>query len=114
MPLTSCPMCNRNGCDQPADGMLAIEFYPPAAVLRHYRTTRPLTHVVIGLELCAKHAAEVNAVTFLGDNMAPLVETVQRATGTAVDVESSRAVLLPFDHPDVVRLRAASSTAKED
>ena len=107
MSLNTCPMCNRNGCDKPAAGVLAIQLFPPAAVLAHYRTTMPLTHIVIGLELCEEHAREVVPATMLGANWGALLETVQRATGTVVDAEASRPVLLPFDDPDVIRLREA-------
>lgn len=107
----NCPMCNRNGCEKPAAGVLAIQLFPPASVMKHYRSALPLTHVVIGLELCEEHAREVVPAAMLGANFGPLVATVERATGTTVDVEATKPVLLPFDHPDVLRLRAAGKGA---
>jgi hypothetical protein len=112
MEVIACPICNRNGCDCPAAGVLAVDFYPPKALMRHYGVFEPLTQMVMGLELCEEHAHETVPSVLLGESLAVTARVVEEATGTKVDIEACRVVLLPFDHPDVARMRAVSTETR--
>lgn len=100
--------CNRKGCGQPADGVLALELYPHRSVMKHYRCTNPLTRIIIGLVLCNAHKDEAiadGAPAFIpADALEGMIQTCEEASGTAIDRAGHRTVLLPLDHIDVLKL----------
>jgi hypothetical protein len=99
--------CDRTGCTRRAKGALGFEFYPPRAVMQHYRTTQPLTRFIVGLNVCHQHLREVDPIMFLGVNVLPLLKVIQARTGTAVDLQATKAVLVAFDDPEYLRLQEA-------
>jgi len=101
---TPAPMCEHQGCTAPADGALALQFFPPRAVMKHYRTDKPLTNMVLGLKVCRAHLKGIDPVTFLGAQIMPLIKVVERSSGIAVDMAATKAVLVPLDDPDYLLL----------
>ncbi len=105
------PRCQHNDCLRDAAGMLGIEFFPPVAVLRHYRTDQPLTRLTVGLELCVEHVAEIKPVEFLGENiLRPLVEVLEKHSGTVVDLAATRPVLIAYGSAEYLALRKAQAS----
>ncbi len=98
--------CQREGCTREAIGVVALQLFPPETVMQHYRTRAPLTSVVLDLNVCQQHADEVKPQDLLGDRLEPIAAAVQQHSGFVVDVSGTRLAVLPFTHPDVLRVRA--------
>jgi hypothetical protein len=97
-------MCERSGCDRPAVGFMALQLFAAPAKCLHDGAAMPLRQFATGPQLCRLHADEVDVAS-----QARTVETIARSTesqtGVVIDRAATKLVLLPFDHPDVLRLQ---------
>lgn len=99
--------CQREDCEAQATGVLALQFYPPVALMQWHHTDKPLTHMVVNLEMCEKHRSEIDPLHFLDAGLVEsTIRLVEKSSGCAVDRQATKAVLVPFDHPDVLMLRS--------
>lgn len=103
--------CDRTGCEKAAAGALGFNIYPPKAVMKHYKTDKPLSRMLTGLRVCAAHAAEADPVEMLGARIWPLVKTIERSSGVQVDMAATKAVVVPFTDPEWLRMVAERSGA---
>lgn len=89
MPLKSyCPICERRGCDTPADGVLAVD----VELVFELNGNRFLHHVT-DIMLCAAHAAFTDAAEVLKRDL-------PAAVLNGVKLDTARVVLMPLAHPD--------------
>ena len=97
--------CMRTGCEAPAASAIAIEFYPPKALMEHFHTTRYLTRIVLGLEVCEEHGKGLEAVELIGrEQLERFAKLVTANCGTAIDIEASRVVPIGFTDPEYLAL----------
>lgn len=96
--------CHTQDCRNPAHGVLAFLFYPPEALMRHYRTSKPLTHMVLGVDLCTACARKVVPAEWIGTQLYTIVKTIEQGSGVAVDMAATKPTLLDFNHPSVLKL----------
>jgi hypothetical protein len=96
---SSCPLCQRRGCDTPADGVLAFDVKLAAFEIDGQDHLARVTDRA----LCFQHLAEIDARAELRDAL--------DALGEIVDASTVRAFLLPFDHPAVLAMREKGRAA---
>lgn len=99
-------VCKRDDCVAPAVCVFGITLYPPAAVMKFYKTDRPLTRLILGLEVCQAHFDEVKSPFDLmpRDKLLPLARVCEQSSSTAVDLEASKLVAVSLDDPEYLLL----------
>lgn len=99
--------CQKIGCEQQATTAVAVEFYPPKAVMKFYRTNKYLSRMIVGIEVCDTcFSAMTLAELFPDGRLADLAKPVERGTGTAVDLAATKLVRIAFTDPEYLRLVA--------
>ncbi len=109
--------CNREGCRNSAHTAIGVAIYPHEAMMRFYRSAKPLTTMTIGLALCDKHFAEAAAgpvAEFLPEEtLNPIIEMCERSSGASVDRAATKLVRVALDSPMFLRLLAGREKAPD-
>lgn len=97
--------CERTGCPNEATSYVGIEFYPPLALQRYYKTTQRLTRMIVGLKICATCLPNLKPTDILREqDIRKLGGAVSRGSQTAIDFDLTKVVAVAFDDPEVKHL----------
>jgi hypothetical protein len=98
--------CDRTDCGADATCAVGVALYPHASLMAYYRTTRPLTRMVLGLVTCDAHFAELTVAELLPPaTLDPLVNTVEHHTLTKVNRAATALVKVGLADPDYLTLK---------
>jgi hypothetical protein len=101
---TEAPVCARTHCGKPATCAVGIALYPPRSVMKFYRTGQWLTRMILGMTVCDEHFPTNPFELLPRDRLAPIAKVCEQSSGTAVDIEGTKAVKVALDDPDYLML----------
>lgn len=101
-------ICKKIGCGAVATGAIAIQIFPSKSLMGFYKTTQPLTRLVMTLVTCDKHFGEIerDGINQLmpPDKLNPLIAICERSSGVVVDKTATKIVRIPLTDPDYLKL----------
>lgn len=100
-------LCSYHNCKQEAVGGVGIEVYPTKALMKFYKTNQPITRIIVDLKICRDHLPAKEEVIRL-DYLANYTDMIERHSGTTVDRDAYKMVIVPFDAPDYHALLSKS------
>jgi hypothetical protein len=91
------PRCDRLDCKSEAIGVMGADIFPPKAVMDYYKTDRCITRMLVGVNVCQAHFDTLTlSEVFTEESLETMLEFVQTQTGTAVDKDATKLVLIPY------------------
>lgn len=96
-------LCRYHNCKNEAVGGVGIEVYPTKALMEFYKAFHPITRIVIDLKICADHIPAKEEV-IQPEYLSNYINMIEHHSGTTVDRDACKTVLVPFDAPDYQKL----------
>ena len=104
------PTCANEGCTHPAEVVLGVELYPPAAVMAFYNASHPITRMLMNLKVCRTCVSSLSYKHLMTpEQFLPLCKLIEQQSGTAVDVEATKIVPVELNDPDYLLMLAQSA-----
>ena len=104
--------CAKEECVNPAEVALGLSIYPPKALMEHYKTTEPLTRMLLNLRVCRACAAGLTYKDLVTpDVFLPVCQLVEKSSGTAVDIDATKVVPVEYTDPDYLMMLEQSRKA---
>jgi hypothetical protein len=95
-------------CQVPADGVIGIELYPFASLMKLRGLSTPLTRMILNMPLCGKHRGEAKVSELVDETvLAAAIRTVEQHSGVIVDPQSTKITCVAFDDPDYLMTERA-------
>jgi len=99
--------CAKEGCERAAACVPGLQIFPHKAVMEHYKTTEPLTRMILNLLVCRECIATLTFKDLMTpDQLLPIAAMIENYSGTKVDIEATKVVAVEFDDPDYVSMKA--------
>lgn len=105
--------CCREGCPALSVAAIAIALFPPASVMRYYRSENPLTRLLLSMPLCEVHLQDAIDcgpwVLMPRETVKKFARIAESSSGTVVDLDGTRVVRVEFNDQEYIDLQTAGA-----
>lgn len=115
LPLPQTNKCALEDCTSVPEVVIGLQIFPPKSVMEFYKTNAPLTRMIMGLKVCRSCCSKLTFKDVITpEHFLPICKMVEKANGTAVDVEATKLVPVEFDDPEYLLMQQQRPPAGAD